>query len=124
VSNSAFKGQVYIVNVWGTWCEACRQEHEALLAIARQKVVPMIGLVYMDQRDNAKAWLDQLGNPYTAVAIDTDGRTVIDWGSTERRDIPGGRAGAGDLQFISPMTPEVWQQEFLPRIAAARRAGA
>ena len=125
VSNSAFKGQVYLVNVWGTWCEACRQEHEALLAIARQKVVPMIGLVYMDQRDNAKAWLDQLGNPYTAVAIDTDGRTVIDWGvygAPETFLVDG--QGRVIYKFISPMTPEVWQQEFLPRIAAARRAGA
>ncbi len=125
VSNSAFKGQVYIVNVWGTWCEACRQEHEALLEIARQKVVPIIGLVYMDQRDNAKAWLEQLGNPYTAVAIDTDGRTVIDWGvygAPETFLVDG--QGRVVYKFISPMTAEVWQQEFLPRIAAARRAGA
>ncbi len=125
VSNAAFKGQVYIVNVWGTWCEACRQEHEALLGIARQQVVPIIGLVYMDQRDNAKEWLEQLGNPYTAVAFDTDGRTAIDWGvygAPETFLVDG--QGRVIYKFISPMTPEVWQREFLPRIAAARRAGA
>lgn len=125
VSNAAFKGQIYMVNVWGTWCEACRQEHEALLGIAQQKVVPIIGLVYMDERDKAKAWLDQFGNPYAAVAIDNDGRTVIDWGvygAPETFLVDG--EGRVIYKFISPMTPEVWQQEFLPRIAAARRAGA
>jgi len=58
----------------------CREEHDELLTIAQQKVVPIIGLVYLDQRDRAKQWLDQLGNPYTAVAFDNDGRTAIDWG--------------------------------------------
>jgi cytochrome c biogenesis protein CcmG/thiol:disulfide interchange protein DsbE len=125
VSNASFKGQVYMVNVWGTWCEACREEHAALLGIAQQNLVPIIGLVYMDQRDNAKAWLDQFGNPYAAVAIDMDGRTVIDWGvygAPETFLVDG--QGKVVYKFISPMTPEVWQQEFLPRIAAARRAGA
>jgi cytochrome c biogenesis protein CcmG/thiol:disulfide interchange protein DsbE len=51
-----------------------------LLAIAQQHVVPIIGLVYMDKRDKAKQWLEQLGNPYQAVAFDNDGRTAIDWG--------------------------------------------
>jgi thiol-disulfide isomerase/thioredoxin len=57
VTNAAFQGQVYIVNVWGTWCEMCREEHDELLTIAQQKVVPIIGLVYMDKRDNAKQCL-------------------------------------------------------------------
>ncbi|MGA2187890.1 MAG: DsbE family thiol:disulfide interchange protein [Steroidobacteraceae bacterium] len=125
VSNSAFKGQVYIVNVWGTWCEACRQEHDTLLAIARQQVVPIIGLVYMDERDKAKQWLEQSGNPYAAVAIDADGRAAIDWGvygAPETFLVD--ERGRIVFKFISPMTPDVWQREFLPRIAAARRAGA
>jgi len=125
VNNSEFKGQVYIVNVWGTWCQACREEHEALLEIAQQKVVPIIGLVYQDQRDKAKQWLEQLGNPYTAVAFDTDGRTAIDWGvyGAPETFLVDSR-GRIVYKFISPMTPEVWQREFLPRIAAARGAGA
>ncbi len=63
VTNAAFKGQVYVVNVWGTWCQACREEHEALLEIAQQKVVPIIGLVYMDQRDKAQAVARAIGQP-------------------------------------------------------------
>ncbi len=125
VSNAAFKGQVYVVNVWGTWCQECRVEHEELLAIAQQRVVPIIGLVYMDQRDKAKQWLEQLGNPYAAVAFDSDGRTAIDWGVYGAPETFLVNAqGRVIYKFISPMTPEIWQHEFLPRIAAARRAGA
>jgi cytochrome c biogenesis protein CcmG/thiol:disulfide interchange protein DsbE len=125
VSNAALKGQVYILNVWGTWCYACRQEHEALLDIARQHVLPIVGLDYMDQRDKAQQWLTQLGNPYSGVAFDTDGRTAIDWGvygAPETFLVDG--QGRVIYKFISPMTPEVWQHDFLPRIEAARRSGA
>ena len=125
VSNAAFRGQIYLLNVWGTWCYECRAEHDALLAISRSHVVPIIGLDYMDQREKAKEWLEQLGNPYQAVAFDTDGRTAIDWGvygAPETFLVDG--QGRVIFKFISPMTPEVWQREFLPRIAAARRGGA
>jgi cytochrome c biogenesis protein CcmG/thiol:disulfide interchange protein DsbE len=125
VTNSTFQGQVYVVNVWGTWCEMCREEHDELLTIAQQKVVPIIGLVYLDQRDRAKQWLDQLGNPYTAVAFDNDGRTAIDWGvyGAPETFLVDAR-GRVIYKFVSPLTPEVWEHEFLPRIEAARRAGA
>jgi cytochrome c biogenesis protein CcmG/thiol:disulfide interchange protein DsbE len=125
VSNAAFLGQVYVLNVWGTWCYECRAEHDALLAISRSHEVPIIGLDYMDQREKAKQWLEQLGNPYQAVAFDTDGRTAIVWGvygAPETFLVDG--QGRVIYKFISPMTPEVWQREFLPRIAAARRGGA
>jgi cytochrome c biogenesis protein CcmG, thiol:disulfide interchange protein DsbE len=125
VTNAALKGQVYVLNVWGTWCVACRQEHEALLDIARQNVLPIVGLDYMDQREKAQQWLTQLGNPYSAVAFDTDGRTAIDWGvygAPETFLVDG--EGRVIYKFISPMTPEVWQHDFLPRIQAARRSGA
>jgi cytochrome c biogenesis protein CcmG, thiol:disulfide interchange protein DsbE len=125
VSNQALKGQVYVLNVWGTWCVACREEQEALLSISKQQLVPIIGLDYMDMQEKAKQWLEQLGNPYTAVAFDTDGRTAIDWGvygAPETFLVDG--HGTVIYKFISPMTQEIWDREFLPRIAAARRGGA
>jgi cytochrome c biogenesis protein CcmG/thiol:disulfide interchange protein DsbE len=79
----------------------------------------------MDQRDKAKQWLTQLGNPYEAVGFDTDGRTAIDWGvyGAPETFLVDGR-GQVIFKFISPMTAEVWEREFLPRIAAAQRSGA
>jgi cytochrome c biogenesis protein CcmG/thiol:disulfide interchange protein DsbE len=130
LSNESLKGQVYVLNVWGTWCPECRVEHPALLAIAQQKVVPIIGIDWSidhgtEERQKAKQWLEQLGNPYSSVAFDQDGRTVIDWGVTAAPEtflIDG--AGRVIYKFVSPVTQEVWEAEFLPRIAAARRAGA
>jgi len=125
VSSGTYKGQVYVLNVWGTWCAACREEHEALLAISRTHVVPIVGLVWKDDRDKAVQWLARLGNPYQAVALDGDGRTAIDWGvygapETYLVDAQ----GRVIFKFISPITQQVWETEFLPRIAAARRSGA
>ncbi len=125
VSNAALKGQVYVLNVWGTWCAECRAEHDELLTIAGRNVVPLIGLDYMDRREKAQQWLEQLGNPYRAVGFDTDGRAAIDWGvyGAPETFLVDGR-GRVLFKFISPMTEEVWEREFMPRIAAARRAGA
>jgi len=121
VSNSTLKGQVYVLNVWASWCLPCRQEHAQLLEISRQKIVPIIGLDYMDQREKAKQLLEQLGNPYTAVPFDKDGRTAIDWGVYGAPETYLVNAkGQIVFKFISPITAEIWQKEFLPRIAAAR----
>jgi cytochrome c biogenesis protein CcmG, thiol:disulfide interchange protein DsbE len=121
VSNSTLKGQVYVLNVWASWCIPCRQEHEELLAISRQHAVPIIGRDTRDKRETAKQWLEQLGNPYTAVAFDSDGRTSIEWGvygapETFLVDAQ----GRVIFKFITPITQEVWEKEFLPRITAAR----
>jgi cytochrome c biogenesis protein CcmG/thiol:disulfide interchange protein DsbE len=121
VTNSTLKGQVYVLNVWASWCLPCRQEHEALLAISREKVVPILGLDYMDDRNKAKMLLEQLGNPYTAVPFDKDGRTAIDWGVYGAPETYLVNAkGQIVFKFISPITQEIWEKEFLPRIAAAR----
>jgi cytochrome c biogenesis protein CcmG, thiol:disulfide interchange protein DsbE len=121
VTNSTLKGQVYVLNVWASWCLPCRQEHEALLAISREKIVPIIGLDYMDDRNKAKLLLEQLGNPYTAVPFDKDGRTAIDWGVYGAPETYLVNAkGQIVFKFISPMTQEIWEKEFMPRIAAAR----
>jgi cytochrome c biogenesis protein CcmG, thiol:disulfide interchange protein DsbE len=125
VSNSTLKGQVYVLNVWATWCVPCREEHEALLAISQTHLVPLIGLNWKDNRDRSKLWLQQLGNPYQAVGFDGDGRAAIDWGvygAPETYLV--GKDGQVLFKFISPITEQVWNEEFVPRIAAAQRGGA
>jgi cytochrome c biogenesis protein CcmG/thiol:disulfide interchange protein DsbE len=119
-------GQPWLLNVWGTWCVGCRQEHDMLLTIAAENIVPMIGLNWKDDNAAARRWLAELGNPYAAVAEDREGRVAIDWGvyaAPETFLI--GPDGTVLYKHIAPMTAEAWRTEFLPRIEAARRtAGA
>ena len=78
-SNKDLIGHVTLVNVWASWCFACRQEHEAVKFLSRQGV-RVIGLNYKDEASDAKQWLAKLGNPYQAIVADRDGRAAIDWG--------------------------------------------
>ena len=84
VTNESFKGRWYLINVWGTWCVACRQEHGVLLEIQREGKVAVLGLDYPGDEPNedvkARQWLQELGNPYEAVAYDHEGRVGIDYG--------------------------------------------
>jgi cytochrome c biogenesis protein CcmG/thiol:disulfide interchange protein DsbE len=121
VSSKELIGQPWVLNVWGTWCGGCRAEHETLLAISQQKVVPIVGLNWKDDNAAAQQWLRDLGNPYAAVAEDREGRTAIDWGvygAPETFLI--GPDGIVLYKHIAPMTIEDWNKEFLPRIQAAR----
>ncbi|HUX72579.1 MAG TPA: DsbE family thiol:disulfide interchange protein [Steroidobacteraceae bacterium] len=125
VSNKALTGHVYVFNVWATWCSACREEHETLLKIASQHVVPILGLDWNDERSRAQLWLRELGDPYEAVGFDDKGRVAINWGvygAPETYLVD--RRGHILFKHIAPMTMGVWDREFLPRIAAARRGGA
>jgi len=74
------KGQVWLLNVWASWCVSCREEHPVLVEFAKTHAVPVIGLDYKDQVADAKQWLEKLGNPYTQIAVDSDGRVGIDYG--------------------------------------------
>jgi cytochrome c biogenesis protein CcmG/thiol:disulfide interchange protein DsbE len=80
ISSTEFAGRPWVMNVWGTWCGECRAEHEALLAIAREARVPLIGLNWRDDDAAARQWLSELGNPYSVVAVDREGRTAINFG--------------------------------------------
>ena len=79
VSEQDLKGRITLVNVWASWCFACRQEHEVVKYLASQGV-RIIGLNYKDERDDARQWLQRLGNPYQKIAVDIEGRSAIDWG--------------------------------------------
>lgn len=117
VSSRDYQGRMYVLNVWGTWCVGCREEHATLLQIARSNVVPIVGLNWKDELPLAQRWLQQLGNPYAATAFDPDGRVGIDWGvygAPETFLVDGN--GVVQYKHIAPITMDVWQREFLPRI--------
>lgn len=118
-----FKGQVVLLNVWASWCVSCRQEHPVLLQLARRNLVPIYGLNYKDQRDAARDWLGQYGDPYAASAFDADGRVGIDWGvygvpETFVVD----RAGLIRHKHTGPVTPEALEQTILPLVRQLQEA--
>lgn len=78
-SHHNLKGHITLLNVWASWCYACRMEHETVTELSRRGF-RIIGLNYKDKAQDAKAWLKQFGNPYQVVLADTDGRVGIDWG--------------------------------------------
>ncbi len=121
LTHEAFKGQVSLFNVWASWCPGCAQEHELLMAIGSQSDVPIYGLNWKDERQPAEKWLQQRGNPYAAVAVDRDNITGIDWGvygAPETFLIDAD--GIILYKLVGPLTPQIWLDEFVPRIAAAR----
>src|SRR5690606_27859604 len=74
------RGQVYLLNVWGSWCVSCRDEHPVLVELARRGRIPIYGLNWKDERASALAWLERFGDPYVASGVDRDGRVAIDFG--------------------------------------------
>lgn len=80
LSSSDLTGEVSLVNVFASWCTACRAEHPLFMQLKAAGVVAIHGLNYKDQPDNAANWLDTLGDPYTRTGADRDGRVAIDWG--------------------------------------------
>ena len=116
-SSSELKGKWYVFNVWGTWCVECRAEHNALLEISKQAQVPLIGLDWKDEDPQALQWLQELGNPYSVVAADREGRIAIDWGVYGAPETflvdP---EGIVVYKFVGPLSLEAWQAEFVPRL--------
>jgi len=117
VSNTDLKGQVWILNVWASWCVSCRDEHPVLVELARQKVVPIVGLNYKDKSDDAKAWLKQFGDPYVMSLVDANGQIGIDYGvygvpETYLID----RDGIIRYKKIGPVTPDTVREKILPLV--------
>ena len=79
-SPADMKGKVWMLNVWASWCVACKVEHPVLMDLKRRDIVPVIGLDYKDKRPDALKFLAQNGDPYDFSAMDVDGRVGIDWG--------------------------------------------
>jgi cytochrome c biogenesis protein CcmG/thiol:disulfide interchange protein DsbE len=117
VSNAEFRGQVYLINVWASWCTACREEHPVIVELVKHDPVTIIGLDYKDKRPDALSWLQDLGDPYKLSLFDGDGRLAIDlgvYGVPETFVID--KEGIIRYKQIGPITPEVWSQKIMPLI--------
>jgi cytochrome c biogenesis protein CcmG/thiol:disulfide interchange protein DsbE len=118
-------GAPYVLNVWGSWCPACRVEHPVLTRFALSKRVRVIGYNWKDDREDALHWLEQLGNPFFLVLADPEGRTAIDWGvaaAPETFLVDG--SGIVRWKYSGALTDEVIQKQLLPALQKAERSAA
>ncbi|NMG45426.1 DsbE family thiol:disulfide interchange protein [Aromatoleum toluvorans] len=117
------QGEVSLVNVFASWCVACREEHPVLMELARTGAVPIHGLNYKDKPEDAARWLKEWGDPYTRTGADLDGRVAIDWGVY---GVPEtfviGRNGRIAYKHIGPITREFARDKLLPMIEQLRQA--
>lgn len=80
LSDKDLHGEVSLLNVFASWCPACREEHPFFMALSREGYIPIHGLNYKDEPKDASAWLDQLGDPYSRTGADVEGDVGINWG--------------------------------------------
>jgi cytochrome c biogenesis protein CcmG/thiol:disulfide interchange protein DsbE len=117
LSSTDLVGEVSLVNVFASWCVACREEHPLFMQLKADGVVPIHGLNYKDQPDNAARWLNTLGDPYTRTGADRDGRVAIDWGVY---GVPEtfviSKDGRIAHKHIGPLTPNDIEATILPLV--------
>ena len=121
-SNRQMAGAVWLLNVWASWCVACRTEHPLLNQLAQTATVPIVGLNYKDDADEAAAWLRRFGNPYTHIPFDRRGNVGIEYGvygvpETYLID----KNGIIRFKQIGPITPDILERELLPLIEKLRK---
>ncbi|AGW93279.1 MULTISPECIES: DsbE family thiol:disulfide interchange protein [Cupriavidus] len=124
LASADMRGKVWLLNVWASWCAACRTEHPLLVDFAARSPVPLYGLNYKDQSAAARDWLQRLGNPYTASLVDADGRVGIDYGVygvPETFVID--QQGVVRYRQVGPVTREVLERKLIPLIEQLEKQG-
>jgi cytochrome c biogenesis protein CcmG, thiol:disulfide interchange protein DsbE len=112
------RGKVYLLNVWGSWCVSCRDEHPVLVEFAKRGSIPIYGLNWKDKHEDAIAWLARFGDPYVASGVDRDGRVAIDfgvYGAPETYLID--RAGIIRFKQTGPLTHKIIADKIVPLAA-------
>lgn len=115
----SLRGKPWLLNVWASWCTACRDEHATLLAFAARGRVPVYGLNYKDTPEAAQAYLRQFGNPYVSSGLDPRGRAGLDWGVygvPETFVIDG--EGRVRFKLVGPLTDEALRTQLEPVLRA------
>ena len=121
--SKSFAGHVTLVNVFASWCAPCREEHPILLALAQDRRYALVAMNYKDKPENARRFLGDLGNPFSAIGVDEAGRTAIDWGVY---GVPEtfivGKDGRIAYKHVGPLSPDSVRTELLPQIEKALAA--
>ena len=118
-------GEPVLVNVFASWCVPCRAEHKVLTRLAAQEGFPLFGINYKDKPEDAKAWLEELGNPYLRIGSDESGRSGLEWGISgvpESFLIDG--TGTVIWRYVGPIVTEQAQDDLRRALAATRERAA
>ena len=111
------KGQVSLINVFGSWCVACNVEHPILMEIATRKDVTLIGMDWRDERPKAKRWLAERGNPYEKIIFDNESVLAITLGVTGAPEsFITDKMGQIRYKHVGVITPDIWQKTLQPII--------
>jgi cytochrome c biogenesis protein CcmG/thiol:disulfide interchange protein DsbE len=124
ISDKDLLGNIYLLNVWATWCVSCRMEHQTLVELARAGKVDIVGLNWKDERDKANTWLRQLGNPYLVNIFDEKGRTAIDlgvYGAPESFLVDS--KGIIRFKHAGPVSHELFNTKIQPLIEQLKKEG-
>ena len=110
-----WEGRAYLINFFASWCQPCHAEHDALLVLAQDEHIPIIGIAFQDKAQSLTAFLTKARNPFVAIADDHAGRTGIDWGIT---GVPEtfliDRTGIIRLHIAGPLTDDIVEHQLLP----------
>jgi cytochrome c biogenesis protein CcmG/thiol:disulfide interchange protein DsbE len=121
-SEQDMRGKVWMLNVWASWCVACREEHPVLVELSKSGVLPIVGLNYKDQREDGIAWLARFGDPYLLSAFDIKGKVGIDYGVygvPETYVID--KQGVIRYKRIGIVTPDIVKSKILPLVSELNR---
>ncbi len=122
ITENNFIGKITLLNVFATWCYSCRAEHSVLMDINNKFQINIVGLDYKDDRNKAKQWIEEYGNPYQQIIYDPKGKLALNlgvYGTPESYIID--QKGIIRYKQIGPMSPDDWREKVLPVINRLRR---
>lgn len=124
ISNTDLPDQIFLLNIWGSYCLPCLIEHPTLMRLSEEGEIPVVGVNYRDREELAIGWLEDNGNPFAFSILDEDGRFGIDlgvYGAPETYLVDGD--GVIRYRHVSVLDETVWQRDFMPAIAELKNEG-
>jgi cytochrome c biogenesis protein CcmG/thiol:disulfide interchange protein DsbE len=123
LATNDLKGEVSLVNVWGSWCVACLAEHPTLMAVAAEKAVPIHGIAWRDAPEASLKWLAKHKDPYTRIGQDPRSAAAIALGVTGAPEtFLVDKDGIIRYKHVGPITPDVWKNKIAPLVASLKAA--